>query len=258
MLSLMPSTSATPAKFCLKCRYPSEVFVGDTFTYFAGMVFAVAGIMGHFSETLLLFFLPQIINFVYSIPQLLKIVPCPRHRLPKFDKETCATPLPRFPPSQPRLASPAHVRCAPPAPAQGPAPRDAEHESGEPGAARARPTDGADALRQAPRIPGFLLRAGLRGALDAGRLVEGLITAVGSEWRRRQRQEQCETMHAYAFLNVSRATTTRLFSSPYHATIAAAPSVVTSSYCQATRFPPPLLHPNVRNRSSTLASIIAA
>lgn len=34
--------------------------------------------------------LPQIINFVYSIPQLLKIVPCPRHRLPKFEKETCA------------------------------------------------------------------------------------------------------------------------------------------------------------------------
>lgn len=79
------------AEFCLNpLRYPSEVFVGDTFTYFAGMVFAVAGIMGHFSETLLLFFLPQIINFVYSIPQLLKIVPCPRHRLPKYDTETCA------------------------------------------------------------------------------------------------------------------------------------------------------------------------
>ncbi len=60
-----------------------QVFVGDTFTYFAGMTFAVAGILGHFSETLLCFFIPQIVNFVYSIPQLFKIVPCPRHRLPR-------------------------------------------------------------------------------------------------------------------------------------------------------------------------------
>ncbi|EFJ27803.1 hypothetical protein SELMODRAFT_171816 [Selaginella moellendorffii] len=68
--------------------YPSSVFVGDTYTYFAGMTMAVAGILGHFSETLLLFFLPQIINFVYSIPQLFKWVPCPRHRLPSFEPKT--------------------------------------------------------------------------------------------------------------------------------------------------------------------------
>ncbi|GAQ80668.1 UDP-N-acetylglucosamine--dolichyl-phosphate N-acetylglucosaminephosphotransferase [Klebsormidium nitens] len=68
--------------------YPSTVFVGDTFTYFAGMTFAVVGILGHFSEMLLLFFIPQILNFLYSCPQLFKIVPCPRHRLPKFDPET--------------------------------------------------------------------------------------------------------------------------------------------------------------------------
>lgn len=68
--------------------YPSRVFVGDTFTYFAGMTIAVAGILGHFSETLLLFFLPQLVNFLYSIPQLFKIVPCPRHRLPKLDPDT--------------------------------------------------------------------------------------------------------------------------------------------------------------------------
>ncbi|CAI7806799.1 unnamed protein product [Closterium sp. NIES-54] len=101
--------------------YPSQVFVGDTFTYFAGMTLAVVGILGHFSETLLLLFLPQVINFIYSLPQqtfrssfpfphaphpsqspsplpfpldpfllplvvpsqLFKFVPCPRHRLPK-------------------------------------------------------------------------------------------------------------------------------------------------------------------------------
>ncbi|KAL6745190.1 glycosyl transferase family 4-domain-containing protein [Haematococcus lacustris] len=68
--------------------YPSRVFVGDSFTYFAGMAIAVAGILGHFSETLLLFLLPQIFNFVYSLPQLFKIVPCPRHRLPVFDPKT--------------------------------------------------------------------------------------------------------------------------------------------------------------------------
>lgn len=68
--------------------YPSRVFVGDTFTYFAGMTIAVAGILGHFSETLLLFLIPQVFNFVYSLPQLFKIVPCPRHRLPVFDPKT--------------------------------------------------------------------------------------------------------------------------------------------------------------------------
>eukprot|EP00201_Polytomella_parva_P019015 CAMPEP_0175073512 /NCGR_PEP_ID=MMETSP0052_2-20121109/20622_1 /TAXON_ID=51329 ORGANISM="Polytomella parva, Strain SAG 63-3" /NCGR_SAMPLE_ID=MMETSP0052_2 /ASSEMBLY_ACC=CAM_ASM_000194 /LENGTH=392 /DNA_ID=CAMNT_0016341367 /DNA_START=61 /DNA_END=1236 /DNA_ORIENTATION=- len=68
--------------------YPSRVFVGDTFTYFAGMTIAVAGILGHFSETLLIFLLPQVLNFIYSLPQLFKIVPCPRHRLPVFDPQT--------------------------------------------------------------------------------------------------------------------------------------------------------------------------
>lgn len=49
------------------------------------MTFAVVGILGHFSKTLLLFFIPQIINFVYSVPQLFHFVPCPRHRMPKYN-----------------------------------------------------------------------------------------------------------------------------------------------------------------------------
>ncbi|CUS08471.1 unnamed protein product [Tuber aestivum] len=65
--------------------YPSKVFVGDTYCYFAGMTFAVVGILGHFSKTLLLLFIPQIINFIYSAPQLFRLVPCPRHRLPRFN-----------------------------------------------------------------------------------------------------------------------------------------------------------------------------
>lgn len=65
--------------------YPAQVFVGDTYCYFSGMVFAIVGILGHFSKTLLIFLLPQIVNFVYSVPQLFNIVPCPRHRMPKFN-----------------------------------------------------------------------------------------------------------------------------------------------------------------------------
>ncbi|XP_021891045.1 UDP-N-acetylglucosamine--dolichyl-phosphate N-acetylglucosaminephosphotransferase-like [Carica papaya] len=68
--------------------YPSSVFVGDTYTYFAGMTMAVVGILAHFSETLLIFFLPQVINFLLSLPQLSGYVKCPRHRLPRFDPET--------------------------------------------------------------------------------------------------------------------------------------------------------------------------
>jgi UDP-N-acetylglucosamine--dolichyl-phosphate N-acetylglucosaminephosphotransferase len=65
--------------------YPAAVFVGDTFCYFAGMTIAVMAILGHFSKTLLLFFVPQIFNFIYSLPQLFKIYECPRHRLPQYD-----------------------------------------------------------------------------------------------------------------------------------------------------------------------------
>jgi UDP-N-acetylmuramyl pentapeptide phosphotransferase/UDP-N-acetylglucosamine-1-phosphate transferase len=49
------------------------------------MTFAVVGILGHFSKTLMLFFAPQAINAILSLPQLLKIIPCPRHRLPVYD-----------------------------------------------------------------------------------------------------------------------------------------------------------------------------
>jgi UDP-N-acetylglucosamine--dolichyl-phosphate N-acetylglucosaminephosphotransferase len=68
--------------------YPARVFVGDTYCYFAGMVFAVVAILGHFSKTLLLLFVPQIFNFLYSAPQLFRLVPCPRHRLPRFNART--------------------------------------------------------------------------------------------------------------------------------------------------------------------------
>ena len=68
--------------------YPAKVFVGDTYCYFAGMVFAIVGILGHFSKTLLLLIIPQIFNFLYSAPQLFSLIPCPRHRLPRFNART--------------------------------------------------------------------------------------------------------------------------------------------------------------------------
>ncbi|TRY74710.1 hypothetical protein TCAL_09186 [Tigriopus californicus] len=68
--------------------YPASMFVGDTFCYYSGMTLAVVAILGHFSKTLLLFFMPQIFNFLYSVPQLFHMVPCPRHRLPAFNAET--------------------------------------------------------------------------------------------------------------------------------------------------------------------------
>ena len=68
--------------------FPASVFVGDTYCYFSGMTFAVVGILGHFSKTLMLFFIPQILNFLYSLPQLFKLIPCPKHRLPKYNAKT--------------------------------------------------------------------------------------------------------------------------------------------------------------------------
>ncbi|OQR79196.1 UDP-N-acetylglucosamine--dolichyl-phosphate N-acetylglucosaminephosphotransferase-like [Tropilaelaps mercedesae] len=87
-LYLMPAFFATSLALYKFNKYPSKVFVGDTFCFFAGMTFACAAILGHFSKAMLLFFIPQIINFLYSTPQLFKLVPCPRHRLPAYKKET--------------------------------------------------------------------------------------------------------------------------------------------------------------------------
>ncbi|KAK6754195.1 hypothetical protein RB195_013288 [Necator americanus] len=84
---LIPFLACTLALYQFN-KYPARVFVGDTFCYWAGMTLAVVSILGHFSKTMILFLIPQVFNFLYSIPQLFKLVPCPRHRLPRFDPET--------------------------------------------------------------------------------------------------------------------------------------------------------------------------
>ena len=81
---LLPFLGVSAALLCHNW-YPSRVFVGDTYCYFAGMVFVVVSILGHFSKTLVLVLLPQVFNFVYSAPQIFGLVPCPRHRLPRFN-----------------------------------------------------------------------------------------------------------------------------------------------------------------------------
>ncbi|ELP87007.1 glucosaminephosphotransferase, putative [Entamoeba invadens IP1] len=69
-------------------KFPSKVFVGDSFTYFSGGVLGVASIIGGYDRLMLCLFMPELINFVISIPQLFGFIFCPRHRLPKLNKET--------------------------------------------------------------------------------------------------------------------------------------------------------------------------
>ncbi|EAN90658.1 UDP-N-acetylglucosamine--dolichyl-phosphate n- acetylglucosaminephosphotransferase, putative [Trypanosoma cruzi] len=66
-------------------QYPARIFVGDSYTYFAGTVLAVAGVTGQYGKTLMLFFIPQLINFALSLPQLFHFLPCPRHRVPRWN-----------------------------------------------------------------------------------------------------------------------------------------------------------------------------
>ncbi|KAI9635723.1 putative UDP-N-acetylglucosamine-dolichyl-phosphate N-acetylglucosaminephosphotransferase [Dioszegia hungarica] len=68
--------------------YPAKAFPGDTFCYFTGMAFSAVALQGHFSKTLILFFVPQIFNFILSCPQLFHLVECPRHRLPHYETGT--------------------------------------------------------------------------------------------------------------------------------------------------------------------------
>ncbi|CAE7365032.1 Dpagt1 [Symbiodinium sp. CCMP2456] len=67
--------------------FPATVFVGDTYCYFAGMTLAVVSIIGHISKTMVLLLIPQVLNFLYSCPQLFSFmgIPCPRHRMPAYN-----------------------------------------------------------------------------------------------------------------------------------------------------------------------------
>jgi UDP-N-acetylglucosamine--dolichyl-phosphate N-acetylglucosaminephosphotransferase len=79
---LLPFVGVTVG-YLLHNWYPSKAFGGDTYAYFAGMTFAVVGILGGFTKTVWIFMLPQLFNFAYSCPQLFGFVENPRHRMPK-------------------------------------------------------------------------------------------------------------------------------------------------------------------------------
>ncbi|KAK0449220.1 N-acetylglucosaminephosphotransferase [Armillaria borealis] len=68
--------------------YPARVFPGDTLCYVTGMAFAVVGIQAHFSKTLLLFFIPQVFNFLLSCPQLVRLGAVSSAQVIRFDAET--------------------------------------------------------------------------------------------------------------------------------------------------------------------------
>ncbi|KAF7633215.1 hypothetical protein Mgra_00007406 [Meloidogyne graminicola] len=83
---ILPFIGTSTALFIIN-KYPAKAFVGDTYCYWAGMTIAVSALTGRFSKTLLLFLLPQIINFIFSCPQLFHFIPCPRHRLPRLNQD---------------------------------------------------------------------------------------------------------------------------------------------------------------------------
>lgn len=87
LLLLLPFLGASLGLFSHN-RYPARCFVGDTFTYSAGMVLMVSACVGGFPLELLLYMMPELLNFLISLPQLIGIIPCPRHRLPHFNEET--------------------------------------------------------------------------------------------------------------------------------------------------------------------------
>lgn len=69
-LAIMLPFVATSLALFMYNKFPAKCFIGDTFCYFAGMTFACVGIQGHYSKILLLFFIPQILNFLISLPQV--------------------------------------------------------------------------------------------------------------------------------------------------------------------------------------------
>ncbi|KAH8072582.1 phospho-N-acetylmuramoyl-pentapeptide-transferase [Aureococcus anophagefferens] len=86
-VTLMLPFCATTLALLKSNWFPAEVFVGDTFRS-AGMTLAVVAILGHFPVMLMALMVPQLLNFLISVPQLFKLRPCPRHRLPTFDEAT--------------------------------------------------------------------------------------------------------------------------------------------------------------------------
>lgn len=61
--------------------FPASIFVGDSWCYLSGAFFV--SVAQHKTEKLAIMMLPQIVNTLFSLPEL--IGECPRHRMPKYD-----------------------------------------------------------------------------------------------------------------------------------------------------------------------------
>ena len=61
--------------------FPASIFVGDSWCYLSGAFFV--SVAQHKTEKLAIMMLPQIVNTLFSLPEM--IGECPRHRMPKYD-----------------------------------------------------------------------------------------------------------------------------------------------------------------------------
>ncbi|MHA1835460.1 MAG: UDP-N-acetylglucosamine--dolichyl-phosphate N-acetylglucosaminephosphotransferase [Candidatus Odinarchaeia archaeon] len=67
-------------------RYPAKVFVGNSFTYFAGMALITIAVLSNMEKLVILCTFPQLINFLYSLLDFKGKTK--RHRKPVFNPET--------------------------------------------------------------------------------------------------------------------------------------------------------------------------
>lgn len=67
-------------------KYPAKIFVGNSFTYFAGMFLITVAVFSNMEKLFILCTFPQFINFLYSIKDFAKKTP--RHRVPSYDEGT--------------------------------------------------------------------------------------------------------------------------------------------------------------------------
>ena len=68
-------------------RYPAKIFVCDTFTTYGGLAIAWMTFTRRSYVSTAFMMIPQGVNFILSLPQLLGYRPCPQHRLPAWNPD---------------------------------------------------------------------------------------------------------------------------------------------------------------------------
>ena len=67
-------------------KFPAKVFVGNSYTYFAGALLITIAVLANMEKVLILCTIPQLINFLMSLRDFKGKTP--RHRAPKFNIKT--------------------------------------------------------------------------------------------------------------------------------------------------------------------------